>query len=72
MNAKAIHRRRAVNPIHAQALLEALESQGQMGRHLKAFFSVMYHAGFRSSEAVMLTADEVELPKREDERAGSI
>jgi integrase len=65
--AEAIDRRRVVNPAQAQALLEAVESQGPMGRHLKAFFGVLYHAGLRPSEAVMLTTDELELPKGEDE-----
>jgi integrase len=37
-----------------------------MGRHLKAFFGVLYHGGLRPSEAVMLTEDELDLPDQDD------
>jgi integrase len=65
--AEAIDRRRVVNPAQAQALLDKVEAQGPMGRHLKAFFGVLYHAGLRPSEAVMLTINELELPEQDGE-----
>jgi integrase len=61
--AESIDRRRVVNPRQAQALLEAVASQGPMGQHLEAFFGCLYHAGLRPAEAVMLTRDELELPE---------
>jgi integrase len=64
--AEAIDRRRVINPAQAQALLDAVHDQGPMGRHLKAFFGVMYYAGLRPSEAVMLTLDELDLPEQEN------
>ncbi|HUZ50903.1 MAG TPA: tyrosine-type recombinase/integrase [Streptosporangiaceae bacterium] len=64
--AEAIDRRRVVNPTQAQALLDAVHDQGPMGRHLTAFFGVLYHAGLRPSEAVMLTRDEVDLPDQDN------
>ena len=64
--AEAIDRRRVVNPRQAQALLEAVATQGPMGRHLEAFFGCLYHGGLRPSEAVMLTLDELELSDDED------
>lgn len=65
--AEAIDRRRVINPAQAQDLLDAVHDQGPMGRHLKAFFGVMYYAGLRPSEAVMLTLDELDLPERDNE-----
>jgi integrase len=64
--AEAIDRRRVVNPAQAEALLGAVHDQGPMGRHLKAFFGALYHAGLRPSEAVMLTKDELDLPDKDD------
>jgi hypothetical protein len=63
--ADAIDRRRVVNPHQAQVLLDAVAAQGSMGRHLEAFFGCMYHAALRPAETVMLTRDELELPKDE-------
>jgi integrase len=65
--AEAIDRRRVVNLRQAQTLLEALASQGPMGRRLEAFFGCIYYAGLRPSEAVMLTRDELQLPGTDDE-----
>jgi len=64
--AEAIDRRRVINPAQAQALLDAVHDQGPMGRHLKAFFGVMYYGGLRPSEAVMLTLDELDLPEQDN------
>jgi integrase len=65
--AEAIDRRRVVNPRQARALLDTLAEQGPMGRHLKAFFGCIYHAGLRPAEVVMLTRDDLELPDRDGE-----
>jgi integrase len=65
--ADAIDRRRVVNSRQASALLDALAHQGPMGRHLKAFFGCIYHAGLRPAEVVMLTRDDLQLPDRDGE-----
>ena len=48
--AEAIDRRRVVNSGQTQSLTDSMHDQGPMGRQLKAFFGVMYHAGLRPSE----------------------
>ncbi|MEV5777547.1 tyrosine-type recombinase/integrase [Streptomyces antimycoticus] len=51
-----------VNPRQARRLLEAVSEQGDRGRHLRAFFGCLYHAGMRPGEAVWLRRENCELP----------
>lgn len=51
-----------VNPRQARALLNAVAEQGVRGKHLKAFFGCLYHAGLRPAEAVWLRRENCDLP----------
>ncbi|MFD5387580.1 tyrosine-type recombinase/integrase [Streptomyces sp. NPDC127074] len=51
-----------VNPRQARRLLEAVSEQGDRGKHLRAFFGCLYHAGLRPGEAVWLRRENCELP----------
>jgi integrase len=49
-------------PRQARHLLASVADQGDRGKHLRAFFAVLYHAGLRPSEAVWLRKANCELP----------
>jgi len=51
-----------INHQQAQALLAAVAAQGQMGRHLVAFYGCMYYAALRPSETVPLGRQALRLP----------
>ncbi|MEU1942059.1 hypothetical protein ABZ554_06345 [Streptomyces sp. NPDC020125] len=51
-----------VNPRQARQLLDAVGEQGDRGKHLRAFFGCLYHAGLRPGEAVWLRRENCELP----------
>ncbi|MER7880737.1 tyrosine-type recombinase/integrase [Streptomyces solisilvae] len=51
-----------VNPRQARRLLDAVAEQGDRGKHLRAFFGCLYHAGLRPGEAVWLRRENCELP----------
>ncbi|MFJ2635801.1 tyrosine-type recombinase/integrase [Streptomyces sp. NPDC087422] len=51
-----------VNPRQARLLLKAVSEQGDRGKHLEAFFAVLYHAALRPGEAVWLRRTNCELP----------
>ncbi|WHX19332.1 tyrosine-type recombinase/integrase [Streptomyces malaysiensis subsp. malaysiensis] len=51
-----------VNPRQARRLLDAVGEQGDRGKHLRAFFGCLYHAGLRPGEAVWLRRENCELP----------
>jgi len=46
----------------ARALLDATEHGGKRGQRLTAFFATLYFAGLRPSEALALTAADLDLP----------
>jgi hypothetical protein len=50
-----------INHQQAQALLTAVAGQGQMGRHLVAFYGCMYYAALRPSETVALNRQALRL-----------
>lgn len=51
-----------VNPRQARRLLDAVAEQGDRGKHLRAFFGCLYHAGLRPGEAVWLRRTNCDLP----------
>ncbi|AGP55898.1 MULTISPECIES: tyrosine-type recombinase/integrase [Streptomyces violaceusniger group] len=51
-----------VNPRQARRLLDAVAEQGDRGKHLRAFFGCLYHAGMRPGEAVWLRRANCDLP----------
>ncbi|MEU3691937.1 hypothetical protein [Streptomyces narbonensis] len=50
-------------PALARKLIDAVEAQGDRGRHLKAFFGCIYYAATRPGEAVTLRASDFTLPE---------
>jgi integrase len=57
-----VDRRSVVNPRQARALLKAVHAQHLSGPRLVAFFAVLYYAGLRPEEAVILGKDDATLP----------
>lgn len=51
-----------VNPRQARLLIDAVAEQGDRGKHLRAFFGCLYHAGLRPGEAVWLRQNNCDLP----------
>jgi integrase len=62
-NTEAVDPAVVANPKQVRKLLEAVEMQGKRGRHLKAFFGCLYHAGMRPAEAVWLRQTNCQLPE---------
>ncbi len=62
--AETVDRRCVASPAQAQALLAAVAAQGTRGQHLHAFFSCLYYAALRPSEAVALGEPDCVLPER--------
>lgn len=60
-----VDRRVVVNPRQAEELLTAVTyvSTVERGRHLRAFFAVLYYAGLRPAEAQALRLRDCELPE---------
>ncbi len=63
---EVVDRRVVINPQQARELLNAVTYLGPLdrGRHLRAFFAVMYYAGLRPAEAQALRLRDCELPDR--------
>jgi integrase len=59
----AVDRRSVVNPAQARKLLAAVEQHGEYGRHLAAFFALLYFAALRPGEALDVRADDIQLPE---------
>jgi integrase len=57
-----IDRRCVVNPMQARRLLASVQRQSPSGPRLVAFFAVLYYAGLRPEEAVILSRDNLTLP----------
>jgi integrase len=62
--AEAVDPRSVVNHDQARALLAAVAEQGEMGRHLVAFFACMYYAAMRPAEVIALRARDLVLPEK--------
>jgi integrase len=50
------------NPVQVRTLLEAVDSQGRVGRRLVTFFGCLYFAGMRPEEAAHLNKRNLDLP----------
>lgn len=60
---EAIDKRVVVNPAQAVRLLEAVRCQGRNGRHLVAFFGLLYYGALRPAEAAALGKGDMALPE---------
>lgn len=58
-------------PRQAKVLIEAVQTQGNRGEHLEAFFGCIYYAGMRPSEVAALKRTDCVLPEETEESAGS-
>lgn len=61
---EAVDKRVVVSPDQAAQLLEAVRSQGRNGRHLVAFFGLLYYAALRPAEAAALGKSDMALPEQ--------
>lgn len=59
----AVDRRSVANPTQARKLLAAVGEHSDYGRHLVAFFALLYFAALRPGEALDVHANDLELPE---------
>jgi integrase len=59
---EAVDKRVVVSPDQAVRLLDAVRGQGRNGRHLMAFFGLLYYGALRPAEAAALSKDDIALP----------
>jgi len=59
-----VDRRVVVNPPQARSLIEAVRDHGATGSRLAAFFALLYFAGLRPSEALVLRRSDCVPPAR--------
>lgn len=59
---EAVDKRVVVSPEQAVRLLDAVRSQGRNGRHLVAFFGLLYYGALRPAEAAALGKGDMALP----------
>jgi integrase len=62
--AQSVDRRVVVSPAQARNLLAAVRGLSDRGAHLEAFYSCLYYAALRPSEAVMLREADLYLPAK--------
>jgi len=62
--AQTVDRRVVVGPAQVTRLLAAVRGLSDRGQHLEAFYGCLYYAYLRPSEAVMLRAADLHLPKK--------
>jgi integrase len=62
--AASVDRRVVVSPAQARTLLAAVRALSDRGAHLEAFYTCLYYAALRPSEAVMLRTTDLHLPSR--------
>jgi integrase len=60
--AATVDRRVVVSPAQARKLLAAVSGLSDRGAHLEAFYTRLYYAALRPSEAVMLRESDLYLP----------
>jgi integrase len=60
--ADAVDRRCVANPTQARNLLDAVGEHSEYGRHLVAFFALVYFAATRPGEALDVRKDDLTLP----------
>lgn len=60
----AVDRRSVANPTQARRLLAAVRDHSDYGRHLLAFFALLYFAALRPGEALDVHADDLTLPRK--------
>ncbi len=61
-NVEAVDKRVVVSPEQAVRLLEAVRSQGPVGRHLVTFFGLLYYGALRPAEAAALGEADLTIP----------
>jgi integrase len=59
---EAVDKRVVVSPDQAAQLLNAVRGQGRSGRHLVAFFGLLYYGALRPAEAAALGKGDIALP----------
>ena len=59
---EAVDKRVVVSPDQAVRLLDAVRGQGRNGRHLVAFFGLLYYGALRPAEAAALRKGDMTLP----------
>jgi integrase len=59
---EAVDKRVVVSPDQAVRLLDAVRGQGRSGRHLVAFFGLLYYGALRPAEAAALGKGDIALP----------
>jgi integrase len=62
-SSRAVDKRCLLNPRQAKALLDWVKARPRNGATLHAFFAVLYYAGLRPEEAVMLRVQDLTLPE---------
>jgi integrase len=62
--AEAVDPRSVVNHHQARALFAAVAEQGEIGRHLVAFFALMYYAALRPAEVIAIRHRDLVLPEK--------
>ncbi len=61
---EAVDKRVVVSPDQAARLLDAVRGQGRNGRHLVAFFGLLYYGALRPAEAAALGKGDIALPEQ--------